>query len=61
MDYLKRKKRYIVCPGCENCDEEIEFGYFDPSRRIEKADLPVKKWDDKSRNIHHCSGYKSTV
>ena len=21
---------YIVCPDCENCDEEIEFGYFDP-------------------------------
>ena len=34
---------YIVCPGCENCDEEIEFGYFDPSRRIEKAEVPVKK------------------
>lgn len=39
---------YIVCPGCENCDEEIEFGYFDPSRRIEKADIPVKKWDGES-------------
>ena len=34
---------YIVCPSCENCDEEIEFGYFDPSRRIEKAEVPVKK------------------
>lgn len=39
---------YVVCPGCENCDEEIEFGYFDPSRRIEKADVPVKKWDGES-------------
>ena len=36
---------YIVCPGCENCDEEIEFGYFDPSGRIEKTDVPIKKWD----------------
>ncbi|MCI8853152.1 MAG: hypothetical protein HFI32_06600 [Lachnospiraceae bacterium] len=39
---------YIVCPGCENCDEEIEFGYFDPSRRIEKADVPAEKWDGES-------------
>lgn len=39
---------YVVCPGCENCDEEIEFGYFDPSKRIEKADVPVKKWDGES-------------
>lgn len=36
---------YIVCPGCENCDEEIEFGYFDPSKRIEKVDVPAKQWD----------------
>ena len=39
---------YIVCPGCENCDEEIEFGYFDPSKRIEKAEVPAKKWDGES-------------
>lgn len=39
---------YVVCPGCENCDEEIEFGYFDPSGRIEKADVPAKKWDGES-------------
>ncbi|MCI9106429.1 MAG: hypothetical protein HFG57_10830 [Lachnospiraceae bacterium] len=39
---------YIVCPGCENCDEEIEFGYFDPSKRIEKAEIPAKKWDGES-------------
>lgn len=39
---------YIVCPDCENCDEEIEFGYFDPSTRIEKADVPIKKWDGES-------------
>ncbi len=40
---------YIFCPGCENCDEEIAFGYFDPSMRIEKADVPVKKWDGESQ------------
>lgn len=39
---------YIACPDCENCDEEMEFGYFDPSRRIEKTDVPVKKWDGES-------------
>lgn len=39
---------YIICPGCENCDEDIEFGYFDPSERIEKADVPAKKWDGES-------------
>ena len=39
---------YIVCPGCENCDEEIEFGYFDPDERIEKAEVPVEKWDGES-------------
>lgn len=39
---------YIVCPGCENCDEEIEFGYFDPSQRIEKAEAPTEKWDGES-------------
>lgn len=36
---------YIICPGCENCDEEMEFGYFDPSERIEKADVPTGTWD----------------
>lgn len=39
---------YMVCPGCENCDEEVEFGYFDPSERIEKAEIPAKKWDGES-------------
>ena len=39
---------YIVCPGCENCDEEIEFGYFDPSERIEKAEMPAEEWDGES-------------
>ena len=38
---------YIVCPGCENCDEEMEFGYFDFSERIEKAEVPADKWDGK--------------
>lgn len=36
---------YIVCPNCENCDEEIEFGYFDPDERIEKTEAPAEKWD----------------
>ncbi len=36
---------YIVCPGCENCDEDMEFGYFDLSERIEKAEAPDEKWD----------------
>lgn len=39
---------YIVCPGCENCDEELEFGYFDFSERIEKAEVPAGKWDGES-------------
>ena len=39
---------YIVCPNCENCDEEIEFGYCDPDKRIEKAEVPVGKWDGRS-------------
>ncbi len=39
---------YIVCPNCENCDEEIEFGYFDPSERIEKTKAPSGRWDGKS-------------
>lgn len=43
-----RPKEDEVWESCENCDEEIEFGYFDPSKRIEKADVPVKKWDGES-------------
>lgn len=39
---------YIICPGCENCDEELEFGYFDFSERIEKAEVPAEKWDGES-------------
>lgn len=39
---------YIVCPGCENCDEELEFGYFDFSGRIGKAEVPAEKWDGES-------------
>jgi len=39
---------YIVCPECENCDEELEIGYFDPSERIEKAEAPSGKWDGES-------------
>ena len=39
---------YIACPSCENCDEEIEFGYFDPLKRIEKTDVPVEQWDGES-------------
>jgi len=39
---------YIVCPACENCDEEIEFGYSDFSEQIEKAKAPSEKWDGES-------------
>ena len=39
---------YIVCPSCENCDEEIEFGYCNPDERIEKAEVPAEKWDGRS-------------
>ncbi len=39
---------YIVCPACENCDEEIEFGYFEPSERIKVAKAPSEKWDGES-------------
>lgn len=39
---------YIVCPDCENCDEEIEFGYFKPSERIEETKMPSGKWDGES-------------
>lgn len=39
---------YIVCPECENCDEEMEIGYFDPSERMEKAEAPSEKWDGES-------------
>lgn len=40
---------YIVCPECGNCDEEIEFGYFDPAERIEAADIPTEIWDEKNQ------------
>lgn len=39
---------YMVCPDCEYCDEEIEFGYFDPSERIEAIKVPSVKWDGES-------------
>lgn len=39
---------YIVCPACEACDEEIEFGYFDPDARIEAAKVPDEQWDGES-------------
>lgn len=39
---------YIVCPGCENCDEDIEFGYFDPAGRIQEAEVPAERWDGES-------------
>ena len=39
---------YLVCPACEYCDEEIEFGYFDPRERIELAEIPSEKWDGES-------------
>ncbi len=38
---------YAVCPACGNCDEEIEFGYFEPFRRIEAAQVPSEPWDGK--------------
>lgn len=39
---------YVVCPECENCDEEIEFGYCDPDERIKAAKVPEKYWDGKN-------------
>ncbi len=39
---------YVVCPACDNCDEEMEIGYFDLSERIEPADIPAGKGDSKS-------------
>lgn len=39
---------YIVCPSCENCDEEIEFGYCEPSEKIKMAKEPLKRWDGES-------------
>lgn len=39
---------YIVCPDCKNCDEEIEFGYSDPSERIMPVEPPLEKWDGTS-------------
>lgn len=32
---------YIACPNCENCDEEIEFGYCNPDERTRKAEVPA--------------------
>ena len=39
---------YIVCPECENCDEEMEVGYFELSERMKKAKAPSGKWDGRS-------------
>ena len=39
---------YIVCPACENCDEEMEVGYFELSERMKKTSTPSDKWDGKS-------------
>ena len=41
-------RSYIVCPSCENCDEEIEFGYCEPSEKINMAKEPLKRWDGES-------------
>lgn len=46
---------YVTCPACENCDEEIEFGYFEPSERIEKAVLSSKSWD--GRNLEDAEAW----
>ena len=39
---------YIVCPACENCDEEMEVGYFELSERMKKISASFDKWDGKS-------------
>ncbi len=39
---------YIVCPECENCDEEMEVGYFELSERMKKMKTPSDKWDGRS-------------
>lgn len=39
---------YVVCPACENCDEEMEIGYFDLAERIKAARVPAGKWDGES-------------
>lgn len=39
---------YIVCPECENCDEEMEVGYFELSERMKKAKAPSGEWDGRS-------------
>ncbi len=39
---------YVVCPECENCDEEMEVGYFELSERMKKAKAPSGKWDGRS-------------
>lgn len=39
---------YIVCPECENCDEEMEVGYFELSERMKKMKTSSDKWDGRS-------------
>ena len=39
---------YIVCPECENCDEDMEVGYFELSERMKRAKAPSGKWDGRS-------------
>ena len=39
---------YVVCPECENCDEEMEVGYFELSERMKEAKAPSGKWDGRS-------------
>lgn len=39
---------YVVCSECENCDEEMEVGYFELSERMKKAKAPSGKWDGRS-------------
>ncbi len=39
---------YIVCAECENCDEEMDVGYFELSERMKKAKAPSGKWDGRS-------------
>ena len=39
---------YVVCPECENCDEEMEVGYFELSERMKSAKAPSGKWDGRS-------------
>ncbi|MCI9337519.1 MAG: hypothetical protein HFH93_08270 [Lachnospiraceae bacterium] len=39
---------YIVCPNCENCDEDMEVGYFALSERMKKMKVSSDKWDGRS-------------